>query len=94
MGNLLSQEVSESLCQGHANTFGGRTRNLFPGERERFCQRSVNFKSTCLIGSYSQSIPNKRRFCDTLPSKQAVAGSSPVSRFYLFNYISSMHFSG
>jgi hypothetical protein len=29
-----------------------------------------------------------------LPSKQAVAGSSPVSRSYFFNYTSSMHFSG
>jgi hypothetical protein len=42
-----------------------------PEERERFCQRSVNFKNTCLIGSYSQSIQGERRFCDTLPSKQA-----------------------
>ena len=72
----------------HADTIGKRTRNLMPVERERLCQRSVNFKNTCLIGSYSQSIPSERRSCDTLPSKQAVAGSSPVSRSYLFNYAS------
>jgi hypothetical protein len=51
-----------------------------PGERESFCQRSVNFRNTWSIGSYRQPIPGERRFCDTLPSKQAVAGSSPVSR--------------
>ena len=65
-----------------------------PGECERLCQRSVNFRNTCSIGFYSRSIPGERRFCDTLPSKQAVAGSSPVSRSYLFNDTPTMHFSG
>ncbi len=51
-----------------------------PGERESFCQRSVNSKITRSVGSHSRSIPSERRWCDTLPSKQAVAGSSPVSR--------------
>jgi len=51
-----------------------------PGERESFCQRSVNLRNTCLIGSHSQSIPNERRSCDALPSKQAVAGLHPKYR--------------
>ncbi len=42
------------------------------GERESFCQRSVNTMNTCLIGSHSRSIPGERRTRDTLPSKQAV----------------------
>jgi len=78
--------VRESLCQGHADTFGERTRNLFPGERERFSQRSVNFKNTCLIGSYSQSIPGERCFCDTLPSKQAVARWHPEDWLLAFAF--------
>ena len=53
---------------------------LFQGEREIFCQRSVNTRNTCLIAFRSRPIPGERRSCDTLPSKQAVAGSSPVSR--------------
>jgi hypothetical protein len=52
-----------------------------PGERDSFCQRSVNNRNTCLIGFHSRSIPSERRSCDTLPSKQAVAGSSPIPRF-------------
>ncbi len=51
-----------------------------PGVRDIFCQRSVNYRYTSLIGYQSQSISNERQICNTLPSKQAVAGSSPVSR--------------
>ena len=51
-----------------------------PGVRDIFCQSSVNNRDICLIGYQSQSISNERQICNTLPSKQAVAGSSPVSR--------------
>jgi len=59
---------------------GKSTRNLMSGIRESFCQRSINFRNSRSVGSHSRSIPGERRSCDTLPSKQAVAGSSPVSR--------------
>jgi hypothetical protein len=57
---------------------------LLPGERESFCQCSVNERNTCPIGYHSRSIPNKRRSWNALPSKQAVAGSSPVSRSLIY----------
>jgi len=57
--DLLPQEVRESFCLGPADTIGKSTRKLLPGERERFCQRSVNLRNTCLIGYYSQSIPSE-----------------------------------
>ena len=60
LSKLLPEEVCEILYPRHADTFGERMRNLMPEERERLCQSSVDFKSTCLIGSYSQSIPGER----------------------------------
>jgi hypothetical protein len=48
-----------------------------PGERNTFCQPSVNYRNTLSIGFRSRSIPSGRRFRNTLPSKRAVAGSHP-----------------
>jgi hypothetical protein len=85
---LERAEWRTSCLEMCAKPYARGLRRPLGKERESFCQRRANLRNTCLIGSYSQSIPSGRRFCDDLPSKQAVAGSSPVSRSYLFNYAS------
>ena len=41
MGNLLSEEVSETLCPRPWDIIVKRTRNLMSGEGERLCQRCI-----------------------------------------------------
>src|SRR6266571_7963406 len=75
-----SAESVTSCLKKKANSYARGFRIPSGKGRESFCQRSVNLRNTCLIGSHSQSIPNERRSCDALPSKQAVAGLHPKYR--------------
>ena len=83
---------AKSFARGFADTIGKSMRNLMPGECESFCQRSVNFRNACSIGSHRQSIPSERRSCDTLPSKQAVTNVSPSSPSIPLQLLQIKHF--
>ena len=63
-----------------------KVRNVLPPEvRNILCQGRTYSSRRLWDRLRSHFTASDRRFCATLPSKQAVAGSSPVSRSYLFN---------